>query len=261
MYNFIVQAYATYRGLFYWLNWISYTSNIIAGPAIFVITYALMGSFAFDIETARYYGLGIILNQMSFMLISGVTQAYTYDRSLGTICFFYASPASRLLNYLSRPVLHYPNGLIVFSVGLTALWLLVDIDFSLLNWSGFVLVVLVTAASIVAFSQFLGTFAIVVRDWINAMTVSVGILFVFTGMLVPVDALPAPIRWVSGILPITNGLAAIRASFEGSRLTDLYPFIAREAVIGGIYLIIGFFGFVFFERVARRTGTLETDSF
>jgi ABC-type polysaccharide/polyol phosphate export permease len=260
MYNFMVQAYATYRGLFYWLTWISYLSNIFIGPAIFVVTYALMGRFAFDIDAARYYGIGIILNQMAFMLISGVTQAYTYDRELGTISFLYVSRANRLVNYLSRPVLHYPNGLFVFAVGLTTLWLLVGIDFSFLNWSGFVLVILVTTASIVAFSQFLSVFTIVIRDWINTMTVSLGVLFVFTGMLIPVDIFPSGVRWFPNILPITNGLAAIRSSFTGSTLGDLYPYILREAIIGLVYLLIGFLGFIFFERVVKRTGTLDRDA-
>lgn len=260
MYNFMVQAYATYRGLFYWLNWISYLSNIFIGPAIFVITYSLMGRFALSMEAARFYGIGIILNQMAFMLVSGITQAYTYDRELGTISFLYVSPANRLVNFLSRPVLHYPNGLLAFATGMVTLWILIDLDFSLMCWNSFILAVLVTAASVAAFGQLLSTFTIVIRDWITTMVVSTGILFVFTGMIIPVDIFPPVIQGFANILPITNGLAAIRSAFTGTELAELYPFIIREAVIGVIYLVIGFGFFILFERVVKRTGTLERDT-
>jgi ABC-2 type transport system permease protein len=260
MYNFLTQAWATYKGLFYWLNWISYTSNIFIGPAIFVVTYSLLGKFAFSMEAARYYGLGIIMNQMAFMLVSGITQAYTHDREQGTISFLFASPANRLVNYLSRPVFHYPNGLFVFTVGLTTLWLLVDIDFSLMNWAVFIPAVLVAAASLAAFAQFLSVFTIVVRDWITAMSISTGILFVFTGIIIPVDIFPPVIRGFARILPVTNALSAIRSSFTGTALSEIYPAILREAIIGLVFLTLGFLGFIFFENLAKRNGTLERDT-
>ncbi|GAI46244.1 unnamed protein product, partial [marine sediment metagenome] len=53
MYNLWVQAYLTYKGLFYWLNWISYLTNIFIAPAIFVITYSILSRFALGPEAAQ----------------------------------------------------------------------------------------------------------------------------------------------------------------------------------------------------------------
>lgn len=260
MYNFWIQAYSTYKGLFYWLNWIGYLTNVFLHPVIFVITYSILGMFALGPEAARYYGIGILINQMTFILISGITQATTYDRELGTISFLYISPANRLVNFLSRPVLHYPNALLVFATGLTTLWLLIGLDFSAMNWGAFILAVTVTAASLAAFSQLLSVFTIIFRDWLNAMALAVGILFAFTGMIIPIDVYPAAVQEFARLLPVTNGLEVIRASFTGVPLADMYFCILREAITGLAYLSIGFIGFVAFEKVVKRTGTLEIES-
>lgn len=256
----MVQAYSTYKGLFFWLSWMSYITNIFGGPIVAVITYSILGQFAFNIEAARYYGLGIILSQMAFVVISGITQAYTYDRDLGTISFFYTTPANRLVNYLSRPLLHLPNGLFVFGTGLITLWLLLGIDFSMMNWSAFTLAVLVATLSVAAFSQVLGIFTIIIRDWTHAMVVSIGILFIFTGMIIPVESLPAALQGLAGVLPITNALSAIRAAISGTISSTIYASILREAVVGIVYLTMGFLGFLLFEKVAKRNGTLERDA-
>ena len=259
MYNFMIQAYATYKGLFFWLNWMSYITNVFVGPAIGVVTYALLGQFAFDMEAARYYGLGVIMSQMAFVVVSGITQSYTYDRELGTISFLYISPAKRLVNYLSRPVLHFPNGILVYATGLTALWLLLDIDFSMMNWPVFILSVLVATASVAAFAQLLGIFSIVIREWVHGMVVATGILFIFTGMIIPIETFPPALQGFAGILPITNALSAIRAAIIGAPSSGIYASILREAIVGIVYLAIGYLGFVFFEKLAKRNGTLERD--
>jgi ABC-2 type transport system permease protein len=260
MNNFMVQAYATYKGLFYWLTWISYITNVFLGPAIAVITYALLGQFAFDIEAARYYGLGIIMSQMAFVVVSGITQAYTYDRALGTISYFYISPAGRLANYLSRAAFHFPNGILVYATGLLTLRLLLNIDFSTTNWTAFTLAVLITAASISAFASLLGIFSIVIRDWVHAMVIATGILTVFTGIIIPVDIFPPVIRGFAAILPITNGLDAVRSAIAGSTAAEIYFNILQEAIVCIVYLATGFMGFIFFEKLAKRNGTLERDA-
>ena len=259
MYNVWVQAYSLYKGLFFWLNWISYVTNIFIAPAIFVITYSILGRFALGPESAQFYGLGIAMSHTTFIIISGITQAYTYDRDLGTLSFLYVSTANRLVNYLSRPVLHYPNALLVFGTGFIALWIMADLDLSSMNWTSFILSLLVTAASIAAFAQFLSVFTIIIRDWINIMALTTGILLVFTGMMIPRDIFPTIIQGFGDILPVTNGLSVIRSAFSGTMLSDVYLTLIREALVGLGYLAAGFIGFTLFERMAKQTGALEKE--
>lgn len=260
MYNFMVQAYATYKGLFYWLNWMSYTTNVFIGPAVGVASYALLGQFAFNNEAARYYGLGIIMGQVTFIMISGITQIYTRDRTQGTISFLYITPANRLVNYLSRALLHLPNGILVYAAGLTALWLLLGINFSSTNWGAFVLAVVAVTISLAAFSQVLGIISIVFRDWIQVMVVATGLLMIFNGIIIPLDAFPAALQGFAHILPVTNALEAARSAINGGPSAGIYYGIMREGIIGLVFFTIGYLGFVFFEKIVIRNGTLERDT-
>ncbi len=260
MYNYFIQAYATYKGLFYWLNWSGYISNVFLRPVVVVLTFALLGRFALNPEAARDYALGVGIYSMVFILAGGITQSYAYDRSQGTIAFFFVSTANRLVNYLSRMLLHYPNALLVFFFGFATACLVVDIDFGLVKWASFIVAVLVTAASIAAFGQALGVVTIAVRDWFNTFGPILGILIALSGVIVPLSVFPPVVREMCRLLPMTNGLAATRLAFTGGAWPDVWPLVLREALTGLVYLFLGYLGFLLFERVVRNKGSLELES-
>jgi ABC-2 type transport system permease protein len=260
MYNFYVQSYSVYKGLFYWLNWPGYISNIILRPIILVLTYAILGRFALDPTAARNFALGIGVFSMVFILVGGIAQSYAYDRSQGTIAFMFLSPANRLVNYLSRMTLHLPNALVVFFFGLATAWLLVGIDFGLVNWAGFVISIVVTAASIAAFGQAIGVVAIALRNWLNTFGLILGIFMALSGVIVPLSVFPPIVQELCKILPMTNGLAAAKLAFSGAEFSAIWSLVLREALTGLIYLCIGYIGFRLFERVVKHTGALDSET-
>jgi hypothetical protein len=99
MYRFVVQVHSIHKGLFYWLHWFSYVSNMLLAPIISVVTYAVVGRFAGGPDEAMTFAIGVIMSQMSLVAIGGVTQTYAYDRNLGTVAFLYISPANRFVNF------------------------------------------------------------------------------------------------------------------------------------------------------------------
>jgi ABC-type polysaccharide/polyol phosphate export permease len=227
---------------------------------VVVILYSILGRFALDPKIAQEFALGVTTHSMVFILLGGITQCYTYDRNLGTISFVYISRVNRLVNFLSRSVLHYPNALIAFAVGLVTAKLVIGMDFHLVSWPGFLLSVVVTSASIAAFGQFLGTFAIAVRDWQNIFGITIGILLVFTGVLIPVNVFPAGIAEAVRFLPMTNGLMSLKATFAGATVAVVSGDLLREALVGIGYLMVGFLCFIIFEHIARRTGIMDRDA-
>jgi ABC-2 type transport system permease protein len=261
MRNFLIQAYSTYKGLFYWLNWSGYITNVFLRPIVVVIMFSLLGRFALNPEAARDYALGVTAYSMVFILLGGITQGFTYDRNLGTIQFLYTSPANRLINFLSRPVFHYPNALLVFTASMTTAWLVVGIDFGPVNWAGFITAIIVTAATIAAFGQFLGIFTIIFRDWLNVFGFSIGILLALTGVIIPISVFPSGIEELTKLLPLTNGLMAIRETFIGASLSSVSTHIIRDALTGLVFLTIGFLCFRLFEHIAIRKGTLDIEDF
>lgn len=260
MYSFFIQSYSTYKGLFRWLNWPGYISGTIVQPFATVLMFSILGRFTSSPELARAYALGIAVSSMAFIVMSGMTQSYLYDRTFGTLSFLYVSPANRLVNFIARSTFHYPNALISFSFGLLAARVIVDLNFGSVNWSAFIVSVLVIAFSITAFGQLLGVITIVVRDWIEVQNMATGILLIFCGAIIPIEIFPEIIQGFARILPITNGLNAVKESFIGAQFSIVQGKILQEAVIGLVYYMIAFVGFMQFERLVKRTGTLERDS-
>lgn len=260
MYNYFIQAYATYKGLFYWLNWPGYISNIFLRPVVMVLTFALLGRFTLNPEAAREYALGMGIYSMLFIVVGGITQSYTYDRSQGTIAFLFMSPANRLVNYLSRMLLHFPNALLVFIFCFAMVCLLVDIDFGLVNWMAFIISVVITAASLTALGQAIGVVAIAVRNWLNIFGLILGIFIALTGVIVPLSVFPSVIQEICRLLPMTNGLAAARLAFTGGAFADVWSLIIRETLTGLTYLFLGYLWFILFERVVKHNGALDEET-
>jgi ABC-2 type transport system permease protein len=260
MYKFWIQAYSTYRGLFAWLNWPGYISGTVVQPFATVIMYAILGRFTSDPAVVLTYSLGITIYSMAFIILSGVTQSWQYDRTYGTISFLFVSTSSRTVNFLSRALLHIPNGLISGFIGLLASWLIVGLNFSAVNWPGFILVMIIISICITGFGQLLGVISIAVRDWIGIQSLANGLLLILCGAIIPLAVFPAFIQELSHFIPITNGLTAARQIFSGSPLQAVAGDILKEIAIALAYYILAYVGFQWFEKSARRNGTLERDA-
>jgi ABC-type polysaccharide/polyol phosphate export permease len=221
--------------------------------------YSILGRFALDPARAQMFAIGITAYTMVFILMGGITQSYAYEREGRTLAFVYVSQVNRHVNFLSRAILHYPNALLSFITTVITAWLVVGLDFSSVNWAGFVIAVLITAVSITAFAQFAGIFAIVFREWFNTNALANGILFALTGVIIPISIFPTFVQELAKLLPMTNGLSVIRATFFGAPFSEVSGSILREALTGIAYYTIASFGFILFERVVKRTGALNLE--
>lgn len=260
LYNFFIQAYSTYRALYAWLNWKGYISGVIVQPFASVIMFSMLGRFSNNPLAAQEYAMGIAVTSMVFVLSNGIAQSYQYDRDWGTISFFFVTPANRLISFISRSVLHYPNALLSFSMGLIAARLIVNLSFGSVNWPGFILSALVIAFSVTAFGQLLGTCSIAFRNWIGFQAIANGIAIILTGAIIPISVFPAPVQEFARLLPMTNGLFAIRDTFAGAAFSQVWNDVLREALTGLAYYVVAFVGFIVFEQVAKMTGTLDTNT-
>jgi ABC-type polysaccharide/polyol phosphate export permease len=260
MYNFMVQSYSTYKGLFYWLNWHGYISGVLLQPFATVIMFAALGRFTSNPDIVRAYALGISVMGMAFILIGGLTQSYTRERGLGATQFVFVSTTSRLENFIARMLLHYPNAVISFVFGMLAAWTILHLDFGNVAWGAFTAAALALVFSLTAFGQLLGVLSVAVRDWIGIQSVANGLLLVLSGAIIPVDAFPGFIGEFARLLPATNGLSALKATFVGETFAAVSGDILRECLTGLAYLVIAFACFRLFEARVKRTGTLERDA-
>ena len=163
--NAFYQIYFTYRGLFGWLNWQAYISNVFFRPVLFLLIFTLVGRFARDPQAAERYIIGMSVFAVVWMLSGGILSGFANERSFGTLPYIFSSRGSRLVHYFSRGVLHYPNGLISFVTCLIVAWLLLDLDLSRVNWLASLSAVFLIAASSTAFMLLMGSVSLVYRDW------------------------------------------------------------------------------------------------
>lgn len=257
--NFWIQAYLNYKALFYWWNWSGYLSSVIAYPIMTVMVYTLLGKFMIDAHAAQHFAVGAAVSSIAFVAIGSIGQTYSYDRQLFTISFTFITRVNRVLHFLSRGLLHYPNAMIAFICSILATSLLTEVSFASVNWLSFIISALAVSASLCGFAQFLSIFSIVTRDWVITLSISLSFLNILTGIVIPVGFFPPLVRVLVRVLPITSGLESLRLSFTGSSLSETYLLILGEAAVGMAYLLAGIIGFVVFERIAKRTGVMETE--
>lgn len=82
-------------------------------------------------------------------------------------------------------------------------------------------------------------------------------LILLSGMMFPVEALPAWVRPFSAAIPLTHGLEIVRdAILLDLGPVELLPIFARLLVSGAVFMAIGFTAFHLMERKARELGVL-----
>jgi ABC-type polysaccharide/polyol phosphate export permease len=256
MRNFWIQIKTYYKGLFEWIDWPAYIGNIIGLPAIMIFMYAYLGKFTPDVKATEYYSIGMSASVMTYALIAGITSGYANDRRSHTFTFLYISKVNRFLNFISRGLGHLPNGILIFLVALGVIKLVTAVDFGAINWGALVLAVVTVDLALCGFAELLGIFSIIYIDFLNVLAVSLGIIFLLSGIIIPLSALPSLIQEIAHFFPVSNGLIAMRAAFSGAPFADVYVHILREALNCIGYFTIGFIGFILFEKSAQRSGIL-----
>ncbi len=260
MYNFVLQSWYTFKGLYTWLNRWGYPSSVLIQPFATVIMFVILGRYASNPETVRAYALGIAVSSMAMIAIVGLTQSYTKERFNGGTSFVFITPVNRLAHLIARSILHFPNALVAFFVSMIAGLIIIDLDFGAVNWGPFILAILVTDFAIIAFGQVLGVSSVAVRDWYGMQGLANSLLLILSGVIIPVSVFPGFIQEFAKLLPITNGLIAVKAAFTGAPLAEVSGDILREFITGLAYYTAAYFGFIFFEKVVKRTGSLEMDA-
>ena len=167
------------------------------------------------------------------------------------------------MNLLSRAVLHIPNALLVVISGLVTAWAIVGLNVGTVNWSGFIVSVLIITASITGFALLNGVIVLPSYSLFGQFGESgiVGtVLFTLTGAIIPITVFPTAVQEIAKLLPITNGLLAVRSTFSGAPLFEVYGFLLRELITGLVYLALAVIAFQLVERWAKRTGALYLET-
>jgi ABC-2 type transport system permease protein len=245
---------AEYRAIFTWRSWLfGWMVRVVSQISFF----ALVGLRVADERSAVYILIG---NALAVAAQAGVfsLNMTTTDRWAGGLQLLVASPTSPLVVFSSRGAYLAVDGALSAILGLFIAGPLFGMP---LPWPEVVAVIPLTA--LIALSAYcLGTFlaGIVFRYRnINSLVVNTTYVGLMTacGVNVPLSYYPPVIEWLSHLLPLTNGLLAIRGVFDGDPASTILRHAAAEALVGAGWLILALLTFNRMASNGRLDGTLD----
>lgn len=201
--------------------------------------------------------IGVVLWQSN--LWSG-GYAIEFERYGGTINALYLTPASRAAVVLG------------YSLGSLAVWILPNsLILAGVAWACHInanvsdpLAVIVCFACLVVATFALG-FAVagifVMSRRANLMAnFFQSPIYLLSGMIVPISALPGSMRVVATLFPLSAGMDALRRSLlSGASTADVSADLARLLLLSAALFIFGLFMLRRVENVAKRGGELDFD--
>jgi ABC-2 type transport system permease protein len=251
------QSTYCFRALCNWFNPVAYVSNVVVVPAATVLLFALIGRYSNTGSGGAAYAIGLTAFGATRAMAGGVIQCVAGDRLVGTLPFLVVSSGSRFKTFISRALPNLPNALICFAIGLAACALLLHLDFGATNWPLLLLSYGSMSLSMAAFSLLLGAFAIAFVDFWPFSATAETLVLTLTGAVIPLAAMPSWLQALAHLLPVTNGLTALRGAVVGEATLSLAPAIAAELALAVGYCGLGYAVFRAMLSYARRTGALD----
>ena len=252
----LVGGLISFRGLFSWLHPSLLLPTMLVPPLFQVLFFAYLGRAA-ELESDSFYVVGNSIQLAALPGLFAISQAIAGERRSQTLAPLLASPASRVAVFLGRSLPAMAIGLVVSatSFGFGVLALGVDVP------AGALLPLLLTMAATAFSCAGLGiahaALGLRLREMSVFSNLVFAILLVFCGVNVPLGDLPTWMSTVAQGLPVTHSVEAGRELVAGGSLAGVAGLLGIELAIGAAYLATGLALLRFYERDARRRGSLE----
>jgi ABC-2 type transport system permease protein len=230
---------------------------------VFVIPLTQMVFFAFVVQLGgggaseiAFTAVGNAVATVTYSSVFSVCQTTDTEKNQGTMEHLLVSPANRIALYLGRGLVPILISFATVAVGLTYAALLYGVSIPVSTWPALAVSITLTAFAMVSFGLLLGGVALYLRT-----SIILGNIFLFIGLLLsgvnfPLSSLPLPLQWAGDALPLTWGLASIRAVLSGDSfgtISLLWAAVILAAVISfGTAIAL----WNVFERRALATGSI-----
>lgn len=236
---------------------VSWISEWLVRIVFQMIFFALIGRLVGSEEQVRFLviGNGVMLASMTVMF---VVQSTTWERFTGTLPLLIAAPASPLVVFAGRSVEWIPDAIATSLAGLFIVAPLFGVDVPVTRVLLILPLLLLITLTTYAFGLFLGSLvlrAMMARNLVANLGYSA--LMALAGVNVPVTFFPEPLQLVASLLPLTHGLAAVRAVLDGATLTAVGSNVMVEAIVGCGWLALALASFRWLAEGGRKDGTIE----
>ena len=254
---FARSTYLQYVALFQWATVRGYVAYKVLLPVTQILFFVELGVYATGRQNALYFALGNAMQLTANAGIFGVIATVANERQYGTLPLLLASPANRLVTFLSRAVVNVIDGIATVIVGLAVTVVLFGLDLHHANLALLGLCVLVISLTTAGLGLMFGSIGLVMRDAIIIANIVYYLLLIVCGINFPVSRLPVVLQVVAYSLPLTRGVQAARVAAAGGSLEQVSGLLAGELAVGVTWALAGYLLFRFLENYARRGGLQE----
>lgn len=254
---FVRSTWLQYVALFQWATVRGYVGYKLILPVTQILFFVELGVFATGPQNALYFALGNALQINANAGIFGVVATVANERQYGTLPMLLASPANRLITFLSRAVVNTLDGILSVVVAMVLVVSLFRLDLHEADVPVLAACILIVSVTTSGLGLLFGSIGLIMRDAIVIANVVYYLLLVFCGINFPVDRLPAALQVVAYALPLTRGVEAAREAAAGASLGHVSGLLAGEIAVGAVYAALGFVLFRWLENQARRGGLQE----
>lgn len=241
----------------------------LAGAAILVVMYSVITQGDFDSPIFPYMYLGNAFYIYVGQLMTGISWAVIDDREhYKTLKYIYAAPVNFPVYLLGRGVarLLIASISVVVTILFGVFFLHLNIDFSAVNWPLFLVTLLIGVFMLSLMGLILaGAMLLLVHHMWELGGAVAGALYLFSGAIFPLSVLPAFLRPIGYLMPITYWLELLRRSLVGS-VAQAFPTLAgfNNPQLMGILLALTIaFAFIsvgsfrWCENKARERGVID----
>ena len=241
----------------------------LAGAAILVVMYSVITQGNFNTPIFPYLYYGNAFYQYVGAIMTGVSWAVIDDREhYKTLKYMYIAPINIPAYWLGRGVARFLTGSIsvLITIGFGVLFLHVPLIFANVDWPLFIVALLIGVSMLAMMGLILASITLLIAHHFFLIGEAVaGALFLLSGAIFPLDVLPAWIRPVGFVVPITYWLELMRRSLIGN-VAQAFPTLSRFSNLQLLGILVGLtilfavastFVFRFCDYRARELGLID----
>ncbi|MBE2235039.1 MAG: ABC transporter permease [Anaerolinea sp.] len=244
----------------------------LAGVLILVVMYAVITASAFEDPTFAYIYTGNALYILVGMIITGVSWAIIDDREHYRVAkSLFTAPMNGYTYLFGRGVARLIIGAIsvLITLGFGVFFFDLPIYLSAIDWPLLLLSAALGLTAIASLGLIMGAWTMTMaRHFWSVGDAVAGAMYLFSGAIFPLSVLPAWLRWIGFLLPVTYWLEATRRALLGDQVAsfDTLAFLSDQAllaILAGfavVLLIVSAYFYRWALHTSKEKGLLDMES-
>ncbi len=234
--RFLLSAWLSYRALFTWLNPWGYVSSRVLLPVTLALLFGAIGRYTGGSVLRPVVGAAMLA--VAAASVYGMNLAMANERVFGTLGLVLATPQSMLASLFAKALLHLVDALVGAAITLGAAMLVFSLQVPASAYPALLACTACAALSTMGLGIAVASASVRFRDVFTVPNITDAVLLVTSGAVVATSALPAGLRQVGEVLPLTRAVRAAQVAAEGGPLR--WSLLGVELLVGLAWGVVGY---------------------